>query len=471
MADITQSQYNTAKQPFRNVKIRVDLLNFDYQTISNFEGNVISGNISKDANSNMRRSCDMSLVVTDSSFNIETEGKIWLDRLLQIYIGVDDIRTGETAWTNEGIFLINQPTYNYDAETRNLTFQGVDLYGMFTGLRNGYLVDTYMIPQGSNVRNVIIAILKINGFEKYVVSECTNVDGNVQETPSELKYDVGSTWSDVLGDLQDILPNYQMYFDKDGVFRYEPIPYKANEPIQMDNDIWKENVISEEVSYDFESVKNSIKVLGRTHKVNNFPSGSSVSGNTISMTIGSISSLEDKVLIGFVPTAEVMGGVKIKVNSLGTQDLVDSNDKPIEKLEKDVYYTSSYQKDKGTWLFLGHAQATGEYKDTNVDSPFYIGNPAGEIKLVLYGDEYDNILSDELATERAKWEIYQRCRLNDSINLTTVPIYWAEVNWMVSYTPLGTTEQKQYLIKSINTDLSPEGTQTFNLVKYYPYYQ
>ena len=258
MADITQSQYNTAKQPFRNVKIRVDLLNFDYQTISNFEGNVISGNISKDANSNMRRSCDMSLVVTDSSFNIETEGKIWLDRLLQIYIGVDDIRTGETAWTNEGIFLINQPTYNYDAETRNLTFQGVDLYGMFTGLRNGYLVDTYMIPQGSNVRNVIIAILKINGFEKYVVSECTNVDGNVQETPSELKYDVGSTWSDVLGDLQDILPNYQMYFDKDGVFRYEPIPYKANEPIQMDNDIWKENVISEEEAIDL--LKNEKRV-------------------------------------------------------------------------------------------------------------------------------------------------------------------------------------------------------------------
>ena len=60
--------------------------------------------------------------------------------------------------------------------------------------------------------------------------------------------------------------------------------------------------------------------------------------------------------------------------------------------------------------------------------------------------------------------------MNDSITLTSVPIYWSEVNWMVSYTPLGQKVVNQYLIRSITTDLTHDGTQTYNLVRWYPYY-
>ena len=89
---------------------------------------------------------------------------------------------------------------------------------------------------------------------------------------------------------------------------------------------------------------------------------------------------------------------------------------------------------------------------------------------MLYGGDYDNIMSDELATQRAEWEIYQRCRMNDSITLTSVPIYWSEVNWMVAYTPLGQDVVNQYLIRSITTDLTHDGTQTYTLIRWYPYY-
>ena len=58
----------------------------------------------------------------------------------------------------------------------------------------------------------------------------------------------------------------------------------------------------------------------------------------------------------------------------------------------------------------------------------------------------------------------------DTINITCVPIYWADVNWMITYTPLDKTEVKQYTIKSISTSLDPNGTQTMELSSYYPYY-
>lgn len=472
MEQITQAQYNTAKQTYRNLHLRVNLLNFDYQTISSFEGNLISGSLASDSNSNMRNTIDVSLVVTDSSFNIAAEGKIWLDRLIQVYVGVDDMRTGETVWMNKGIYLINQPSYSYDAENNTLSFQGVDLMGLMTGLRGGMLTATYLIKQGENVRNVIIAILKENKFEKYVVSECQNIDGAEQTIPYEMQFDQGSTWWDVLEKILNILPNYQMYFDNNGVFHYEQIPYKSNEPIRMDDSIWKENVTDESVQYDFESVKNSVRVLGRTHDINNYPSKIEISGTTINLTIADWDGIYDNVMFGFTPTEDVSGSsISININSLGAKQLVLDKDKPVTALSKDVYYVAYYKKDIDQFIFMGHHQAQGEYKDTNKDSPFYIGNPAGEIKIVLFGDEYDNIMTDELAEQRAKWEIYQRCRMNDTVQLTTVPIYWAEVNWMVEYTPLGGKTPSQYLISSVHTELSPEGKQTYELAKFYPYYE
>ena len=470
MSEITQAQYNTAKQSQRNISIRINLLNFSKQIIDSIEGQVISGSITSDANSNMRNTCDIQMVVTDSSFNVEAEGKIWMDRYIQIYIGVEDLKTHQTIWTNKGIYLLNQPTYGYSAESKALSFQGVDMMALLTDMRGGMLSEAYLIPAGSNVRDVIITILGVNGINEYVVDDCKNSDGSIQPVPYDMTFDIGSTWWDVLESLQSILPNYQMYFDVDGVFHYEPTPYKPNEVVRMDDDIWRQNVISENVSYDFESVKNSVKVLGRTHPVNYFATNVTVNEATINLTIPNLTELTDGALIGFTLTKSVYGNIMLNVNNLGAVKLSKLDGSYVTSLAKGEYWTASYDADNQSWKFLGHVQAVGEWMDDNPNSPFFVGNPAGAIKIVLYGGEYDNIMSDELATQRAEWEIYQRCRMNDSITLTSVPIYWSEVNWMVAYTPLGQDVVNQYLIRSITTDLTYDGTQTYNMIRWYPYY-
>ena len=470
MSEITQAQYNTAKQSQRNISIRINLLNFSKQIIDSIEGQVIGGSITSDANSNMRNTCDIQMVVTDSSFNVEAEGKIWMDRYIQIYIGVEDLKTHQTIWTNKGIYLLNQPTYGYSAESKVLSFQGVDMMALLTDMRGGMLSEAYLIPAGSNVRDVIITILGVNGINEYVVDDCKNSDGSIQPVPYDMTFDIGSTWWDVLESLQSILPNYQMYFDVDGVFHYEPTPYKPNEVVRMDDDIWRQNVISENVSYDFESVKNSVKVLGRTHPVNYFATNVTVNEATINLTIPNLTELTDGALIGFTLTKSVYGNIMLNVNNLGAVKLSKLDGSYVTSLAKGEYWTASYDADNQSWKFLGHVQAVGEWMDDNPNSPFFVGNPAGAIKIVLYGGEYDNIMSDELATQRAEWEIYQRCRMNDSITLTSVPIYWSEVNWMVAYTPLGQDVVNQYLIRSITTDLTYDGTQTYNMIRWYPYY-
>ena len=56
-----------------------------------------------------------------------------------------------------------------------------------------------------------------------------------------------------------------------------------------------------------------------------------------------------------------------------------------------------------------------------------------QVRLVCAGDEYDNIYSDALAEQRARYEIYLRSRLHDNIQIVSAPIYWLEVNNIIEY--------------------------------------
>src|SRR5574344_1180578 len=103
---ISSDQYNVSTQNIRNLHIKINLLNFSYQTIDSLEGNAISGSINIDANSDVRRTCQVQLVVTNSTFDVQAGGKIFLDRYIQIYVGVDNLHTGNIVWFNEGIYLI-----------------------------------------------------------------------------------------------------------------------------------------------------------------------------------------------------------------------------------------------------------------------------------------------------------------------------------------------------------------------------
>lgn len=95
-----------------------------------------------------------------------------------------------------------------------------------------------------------------------------------------------------------------------------------------------------------------------------------------------------------------------------------------------------------------------------------------QVRLVCAGDEYDNIYSDALAEQRARYEIYLRSRLHDNIQIVSAPIYWLEVNNIIEYNLPNSNsgESDLWLIKSISTDVSPNGTQNISATRYYPLY-
>lgn len=127
MLNITQNDYNIIKQ--RNVEryIKVNLLDFQYRTVDEISGNMVSCSVQCDADSDLRRSCSASLVVAKKSFDIQPGGRIFLDRYIQLYVGLKNIYTDEIQWYNQGIYLIDAPTWQYDATNNTLSFSGLIL--------------------------------------------------------------------------------------------------------------------------------------------------------------------------------------------------------------------------------------------------------------------------------------------------------------------------------------------------------
>lgn len=476
MLNITQNDYNIIKQKNTERYIKLNLLDFNYNVVDELSGNMLSCSVRCDADSDLRRSCNVSFVVTDSGYEVGAGNRVWLDKFVQLYIGLKNIYTQEIQWYNQGIYLIDAPSYEYNATTHTLTFAGLDLMSKLTGARNGQLPGMpTVIKQGENVRQAIIATLALGGFTKYIVEEC-KVNNAIQPVPYDIQIDQGGYVFDILSKLRDIMPKYQMYFDVDGVFHYEPIPSGEDEPVLITDDIWNSVVTGETINTDFTTVKNYIEVYGRTHEVQYYDA------NPIFTRVGqimvnvsfNIPAYQDSEysLIGFTsPSGVPSGGIfRISINNtaIGTLKVNGGT------LQANQYYVIQripVNSSDDKFEFLGGLQAKSIWQDTNPESPFYVNGPVGIIREVLCGGEYENITSDTLAQQRAELEGYWKCRLNDNITLNVVPIPWIDVNIVVSHAPKQGDVTNRYIIKSYSVDYgSVSSTMSITMITFYPYY-
>lgn len=474
--NVGQDDYNILSQQIITKYIKLEILNFQYNVVDEISGNLTSMSVNIDSESDLRRSCNLTFVVTDASFDVKAGNRIWLDKFCRPWVGYENIYTGKIQWYNQGIYLINAPSWRYNATTHELSLDGLDLASKLTGLRNGELegIPT-KIPAGSSVREAMIAAIELAGFTKYTISECKDVDGNIIAVPNDIEIAQGGTVWNIVTQLRDILPRYETFFDVDGVFIYQPIPTGSGDPVIIDDTIWPNLLIDESINNDFESVKNYIEVYGRTLDPSYFSTNTTYSGSTLSLTVADYpTALTDNTIVGFTTPStgdiSATGGISLKMNSLTASVLYEyGTNNPVTALDNETYYVAYYNQG---WYLMGHQQPVGIAYDDNPDSPFYVNGSIGRIRHVLYGGEYENITSDKLALERAKYELWKSTRLQDSITLTSIPNPWLDVNVLISHAIRGKSQENaaQYIIKSISTDYGIEGTQSINAITYYPLY-
>lgn len=629
---ISESIYQLSKSGYRRLKIRVDLLSFSMRVVGSLEGNVVSGSIKIDANADIRRTADISMVVTDSSFDVGEDKKIWMDKYIQIYIGLVNI-SDSTEWINMGVYIIGNPTKTYDATNHTLSFQAYDLMSKMTGLRNGQIpgVPT-LIPAGSSIRGTMAStVSQLGGFNNFIIQD------NPQDVPYDIQIETGGYVYDIIAKLRDISANWETFFDVNGIFRYQPINAYYSDEIIADNDIFDYTVTNITQKFDFENVKNVIEVFGKSLDPMRYGDVATLSGSTYSVTISELDVLTPSLTIGFTtpPNNGTVNNAKLKINGFDPLPLLNEDGSAVTLSESDTYFVvmnqSKFLDDTGdstaatysatatvegnmynldlptftSWtqgaiidmtipsmklvlnekktytivgtdvaipsagevcyikilssttakfvspekvkydldnvtangltynvrvadinsfatnnvirfeapyiekspnvqinnhlacqiydstgttktnliqlanhtykikipvnsglVYLGHQQIYATVSDTNPESPFYVEKDIGEIHLVLKDGEYNNIYTDQLALERARYELYLHCRMQDTIDLTMVPLYWLDVNQKIYINKAGINAA--YITKSIQIDLSPTGSMQVNAIRFYP---
>lgn len=397
----TQLQYDTTLQPIRKIECRIAVLDLDYNILDEISGRVNSIKLNIDAESDIRRTADISMVLkgdvldtNSNSFYWRVGNPYWFDKYLQIYVAIQDIQTDEFVWVNEGVYRINSPTISYNATTNDLSFQAVDLMSQLTGMRDGYLEGmTYTVPAGSKITGAIEGILIEQGISRYIL-----LDPPQKTTPQDINIDIGGTAYDLLCQLRDINSNWEMFFDVDGVFHFQQIPSgkvvtdpttgELGEPIPLvDHVIWDKTNVSYTLDTNFEEVKNCVEVLGKLHEPDEFGT-SVIDGDTITITTTKVINnyLNNSWVIGFgvtagsptdPPVAIATPITSIVLNDLGNNTIasIDISDTPITNGNE--YYCIKLvvgaTASEVSATYLGFVQPHAIAIENNPESPFYVG--------------------------------------------------------------------------------------------------
>ena len=521
-------------EPNRDISVRILVLDYNFSITDEISGLAESISFSNDSTSDIRRTASVSIILDSGYTNTGVLNEIyfsagngyWFDKYLSISVGIKNEATGgEVRYEPQGVYLINEPSITYDATTNSLSFQAIDLMSKLTGMRSGSLQGVqYQVPVDANIVDVMRNILIEHGFYNHVL--------NIPEqatTPFEIKIEAGGTAYDLLSQLRDINPNWEIFFDVDGAFVFQKIPSSQiingvpeyTPATVVDDTIWDRLLVSYDLSTSFEDVKNYIEVYGKTIEPDDIATDVVVdvvnASASMKLPIAKKSHEYNNYVLFVLGNTE---NDRIEWDApITTLNITDA-----EGVEMSIECTPSIWYNNMTYMlrigmgeveYLGYQQPFAVAWEDNKTSPFYVGDfvynnnrlvtnnneqlitdngaflitsfdasrlhtPTDRIvddalftnmvRIVCSGDEYDNIYSNQLAIDRAYYELYQRCRLHDQINITCVPIYSLDVNRIFSITLPNEDIPSYWIIKSINTDFNVSGTQTINAMRYYAEY-
>ena len=487
----TQSQFNTTTQSSRDIDCRIMVLDYRFTMLDEISGKVDNISLSIDSKSDVRRTANVNIILkndayqtNDNLFYWTVGNPYWFDKYVQIYVAIKDVTTNDFIWVNQGVYMINTPSISYTAQTNSLSFSAVDLMSKLTGMRNGQLQGmTYSIPAGSSITGAIENILLEQGFTQYLLYK-----PSYNITPQDIKVDIGGTAYDLLCQLRDINANWEMFFDVDGVFRFQQIPSgkvivdqstgATGEPQPLvNNEMWTKLNVSYNVDTNFEDVKNYVEVLGKTHEPSEFATAT-VSGSFVTLVLEKASSAytQHDWEIGF--TIGNLDNVYMLLSTpITTVRLYDKNNTLMHTFNLSsnpiVMNNQSYcismiwinASNTHNYTFLGYLQPRAIAIENNPQSPFYVGTSSkyvcstlNNVDFVDQNSQYISTVTSETSGNTATFDVSPWCSSTDyananngtkwtfSVNITriTVPVTRLHIQgggYNVTYNTVGASGQ------------------------------
>lgn len=558
MYNISVSDVELLKQSIIDLRVRITIYHeLTGEYLDQLECGIISGSCTVSAESDVRRTFSLECTPVDNDrLVLNEEGMIWLNRIIKLEIGVLDTREQVYTWYEEGRYVFTNMSATFDPTTNTISLSCNDLVAKLDGTKNGQIGGAEIIEYPAYVENestgavihynhirdqVITTLTQLSFVRDYEVDEIGeykgmpqyNVDyetyrnqsrvpvqsGALEYTWNALPYDqefsVGtSVWS-VLTAFRDLYPNYEMYFDEKGTFICQMIPSRYMDDTVLDNNFFRDVLISENTSIDLSTVRNICEVFGESIEADFYSETTSLSGTIYSATVSNYDQYYNGDIVALLIRTTNPASASLKINGLANIPIYNEyTEEPIASrvLTPNTVYTFKIKSKRINNVSQFRAYLLGHYLPHGIDvltdgtvlnetwtdqsgtshriyskdyfqakyncecvnmtivpdSPFTV-QKLGEILDVKTGGEYENITSDDLAVNRAIWENWKNCRLTDSITLSTKITPFADVNVKVEYRPSNDDVDHQYIVKNVSHDWSG-GTTSWTLMKFYPLY-
>ncbi len=336
--------------------------------------------------------------------------------------------------------------------------------------------------------------------------------------PFDQEFSAGCSVLSILTTFRDLYPNYEMFFDMEAntfICQLKPMCYEDD--IFLDNSFLQRVLISENTSVDMTTVRNICEVWGQVIDVDFYSEECSYENNIYSSTIaGYEKGYYNGDAIGLKIPVTNQANAQININGFGAIGIYnEATEEPIKanEMKPNNAYAFKIKKKRvdgqnitkayllGQWQVhainvLTNGKKSGKsvtssdgeeyelyskeyfqkiYNCERVDMTIIANSPftvekLGEIADIKTGSDYDNITSDDLAADRAKWENWKNCRLTDNITITTALLPFLDVNKKVSYKRSDSDVEHQYIISSISHNFSGY-TTTITMYRFYPLYE
>lgn len=411
-----------------------------------------------------------------------------------------------------GTLTINYPAYSEDKETgevmeyhiiQKVVADTLEKLAHITDYRIDDIGEPYAMPDLNE------------DWEKY---RAENPAWNA--IPYDQKFSAGCSVLSILTTFRDLYPNYEMFFDMESnAFICQQTPMCYEDDLFLDNSFLQRVLISENTSVDMTAVRNICEVWGQVIDPDFYAEECTYDSdsNTYSSTLPNY---QDKYYNGDIIALKIPSAnqkaPKINLNGLGDVPVcrdTRGEELPADTLKPGNVYAfkikrryvdkeiviiacllGQYQvhalnvltngRKSGRFVTASNGQTYELYSkeyfqefyscervDMTIiaNSPFTV-EKLGEIPDVKAGNEYENIPSDDLAADKAKWENWKTSRLTDNITITTILLPFLDVNKKVSYKRSDSDTEQQYIISAVSHDFT-NLTSTITMYRFYPSYE
>ena len=493
---VRQKDIEILMQSDKTLFYKLELLNKNMKVLDVIEGNLISDNISISSDSDVRRTYTCELFVSNSTFDIGYDKRIWMDKRIRPYIGILHQRSLEVVWYCLGTYIFVDTNFNYDSTNRTLSLTCNDLMCLLNGVMGGNLPDyKRTITAGTDARTIIIDLLKEVGITKYFIE--FNINNNSMST-FEISYDMvyncGATAYQIINELITLYPGTQMYFDVNGVFVIDRIPTSENEIVVLNDDILQPILISEQLNTSFKDIYNHIEIWGRVNEPQYFSKDVTCTDNVYNVNLvvhklnestGEYEEIEFSEEINNFETFGLLipetnqAEQYININNIGNVKIVDDSGNPLEanllNARRDNVFR--YRKDINAFTFVGEYQCFSELYITNnatdtspnaiidTDNEYAIEKIGDKLK-VLSGGDLDKIPTSSLCRDRCKYELVNATNKQINLSLNTLAICWLDVNHLIEFTSNSNNKKDTYIIDNINCNFA-EHSMSISAHKYF----